>query len=347
LLALALWVLGPHLVTRLEKAGFLESKLPEYAVETKAAAGGGASLNLNQLPGDWQRFHSGVTITLYEYQDSQLIEMDLEEYVTGVVAGEMPASFHPEALKAQAVAARTYGVSRMVKGASPALAASQPAADVTNDHQINQAWISEQERRKRWGGQFDEYEAKIRRAVGETLGVILLYEGEITDPLYHASCGGEKTEAAVNIWGGSVPYLQAVKCSGHQDPHRDKVTLIKFAEADRLLGTELSAIPAGTSLKNGSLCQVTARTESGRVLSASILGQAFTGNQLRSALGLPSANFQAALTAEGLEIISKGYGHGAGMCQYGANDLADQGESWRDILQRYYVGAYPAKMALQ
>ncbi|MEL7623234.1 MAG: stage II sporulation protein D [Clostridiales bacterium] len=384
LVALALWVFVPYLFTGLETIGLLESRLPEYAVETGAPVGAGSGQgqqggqdlaaeskggltsywkalwgrmlskgeekprglqNLNQLPAAWQSFNSGVKIKLYEYQSQQLMEMDLEEYVVGVVAGEMPASFGLEALKAQAVAARTYGVSRMVKGASPALAEIQPAANVTNDHNINQAWIGEQERRKRWGSQFDEYEGKIRQAVGETLGVILLYEGEVTDPLYHASCGGEKTEAAVNVWGRSVPYLQAVECSGHQDPHTEKVTVVKFQDADRLLGTTLSAIPAGASLSGSNMCQVTGRTDSGRVLSASILGQEFTGTQLRSALGLPSANFQAKLTAEGLEVISKGYGHGVGMCQYGANDLANKGESWQDILKRYYVGAYVAKMS--
>ncbi len=390
LAALALWVFVPYLFTGLETIGLLESRLPEYAVETTAPAGAGSGAgagqetdqkgvsglalerkgglssywkalwgrmlstgeaqprglqNLNQLPAAWQSFDSGVKIKLYEYQGQQLLEMDLEEYVVGVVAGEMPASFGLEALKAQAVAARTYGVSRMVKGASPALAAIQPAANVTNDHNINQAWIGVQERRKRWGSQFDEYEGKIRQAVGETIGVILLYEGEITDPLYHASCGGEKTEAAINVWGRDVPYLQAVECSGHQDPHTEKVTVVKFQDADRLLGTTLSAIPAGASLTGGNLCQVTGRTDSGRVLTASILGQEFTGTQLRSALALPSANFQARLTAEGLEVISKGYGHGVGMCQYGANDLANKGASWQDIMNRYYVGAYPAKMS--
>ena len=306
----------------------------------KAAFSGSTAESRENPPAS---FDTGQKIRLYEYQSGQLLELDLEEYLVGVVAGEMPASFDLEALKAQAVAARTYAVNKLINGASPALAEIAPEADITNDTSINQTWLKEEERRKNWGNNFAEYEAKIRRAVEETRGAVLLYEGEIIDPLYHASCGGERTEDSFSVWGGEMPYLQSVACSGHEDPYSAKTMVLSLEEVDRRLGTELAALPVSAGTK-AALCQVTSRSSSGRVLTAYLSGKEFSGVELRSKLGLPSANFRTSLTDQGLEITSKGFGHGVGMCQYGADDYARQGLNYRQILLHYYTGCTLASL---
>ena len=351
--AALIWGVVPYCTTALESQGVLRPRdsgalsvdagLPGLSLNSGGqsnGAGGGGGLGGSSLESA-----ANQKIRLYEYKSGKTIELDLEEYLVGVVAGEMPASFEPEALKAQAVAARTYSVSKLVKGASPALAEMAPAADITNDTSINQTWLSEEERQANWGKSFAANEAKIRAAVRDTAGVILLYDGEIIDPLYHSSCGGEKTEDPVNVWGGSVPYLRSVACSGHEDPYSSKTIVVSLEKADQLLGTALSAVAASASVGSRSqLCQVTGRSSSGRVLTASISGKEFSGAELRSRLELPSANFRASVTAEGLEITSKGYGHGVGMCQYGANDYARKGLDYRQILLHYYTGCALARL---
>ncbi|MEA4892206.1 MAG: stage II sporulation protein D [Peptococcaceae bacterium] len=373
--AALIWWVVPYCTAALESQGIIRPRegtalsvdsrnLPEVSLpagegggaaglpepDDAAASGSGASFwkrifGLGSGEGGGENA-SGQKIRLYEYKSGQLLEMDLEEYLVGVVAGEMPASFELEALKAQAIAARTYSVSKIVKGASPALAEIEPEADITNDTNINQTWLSEAERKANWGKNFSEKEARIRQAVQETKDVVLLYQGQIIDPLYHSSCGGERTEDPVNVWGSAVPYLQSVACSGHQDPYSSKTTIISLEEADKRLGTQLEAVTASASAGSRSrLCQVTDRSASGRVLSASVSGKEFSGTELRSRLELPSANFRAAVTAQGLEITSKGYGHGVGMCQYGANDYAKKGLNDQQILLHYYTGCTLARLS--
>ena len=182
-----------------------------------------------------------------------------------------------------------------------------PEADITNDTSINQTWLKEEERRKNWGSNFAEYEAKIRRAVEETRGAVLLYEGEIIDPLYHASCGGERTEDSFSVWGGEMPYLQSVACSGHEDPYSAKTMVLSLEEVDRRLGTELAALPVSAGTK-AALCQVTSRSSSGRVLTAYLSGKEFSGVELRSKLGLPSANFRTSLTDQVWKLPARALG---------------------------------------
>ncbi|MDR1203923.1 MAG: stage II sporulation protein D, partial [Peptococcaceae bacterium] len=285
---------------------------------------------------------AGVRLRLLAHQTGEILDLDLEEYLVGVVAAEMPASFHEEALKAQAVAARTYAARRLRQGGDAKAAQIDPRAQLSSDHQINQAWIDEAEMKRRWGTQYGQNAAKIQRAVDATRNVIMLYDGEIIDPLYHASCGGERTENAQSVWGGDpVPYLRSVACTGHQDRHSAQVLTYSLAQADQRLGTHLDELPAaaftGAGMKD--IVQIQERTETDRVKTVLAQGQSFSGSEFRSLLDLPSSNFQVQITSDGLECVSKGYGHGVGMCQYGAGDLAAQGKTYQEILSHYYNGA--------
>jgi stage II sporulation protein D len=344
-----IWAVLPFGLMHLRNDANIDSDfLPKYYVSTKKqSADYQNTSNIETLPEDWQSFKGHAQVQLLDHQTGDLLQIDLEEYLVGVVAAEMPASFDLEALKAQAVAARTYALRRMTQGASAQVLAQHPQAQLTSDHNINQAWIGKEERKSRWGVNFPGNEAKIRQAVGETQGIILLYKGEIIDPLYHASCGGEKTEDMVNVWGKKLPYLQSVNCSGHEDKHENVKTVFSLAEVDEKLGTSLHALPA-SAFKGKELqqsCQIVDTSKARRVMDMTVTGQHFTGAEIRSKLNLPSAIFDIKLDKEQLEITSQGYGHGVGMCQYGAADMAAQGAGYQKILLHYYKGVQLAKVA--
>jgi stage II sporulation protein D len=282
-----------------------------------------------------------VRLRLLAHQTGEILDLELEEYLIGVVAAEMPASFHEEALKAQAVAARTYAVRRLKQGGDAKAAQADPRAQLSSNHQINQAWIDDAEMRRRWGRQYGQNIAKIRQAVDATRNVIMLCKGEVVDPLYHASCGGERTENAQAVWGGDpVSYLRSVACTGHQDRHFNQMTAYSLAQADQKLGTRLDALPAASFAGAGvaDVVRIQERTETGRVKTVLAQGQSFSGAEFRNLLDLPSSDFRIQITADGLECVSKGYGHGVGMCQYGAGDMGAQGRSYREILEHYYEG---------
>lgn len=267
------------------------------------------------------------TINVFNHHTQKLMQMDLEEYLVGVVAGEMPASFELEALKAQAVAARTYAYKRIIEPDQRVKKLASNAHVVT-DHTICQAWVSDQGLQERWGEQdYKKYKQKIAKAVQETRGIILLYENKPIDPVYHASCGGQKTEDSGEVWQSSYSYLKSVSCSGHQDKHHNFPTYLSFEQIKKVLNTQ--------SVENINLLE---KTSTGRIKSIKIGDIILTGPELRTKLDLKSTILNWRLEKEGLTFISTGYGHGVGMCQYGANDFATQGKNHLEILQHYYPG---------
>ena len=156
----------------------------------------------------WQQ--QGPLVHL-QLRPGQVVALPLEEYLVGVVAAEMPAEFNPEALKAQAVAARTYTLLRLsTKNGNNQL----PDADLSTDPENFQAWIPVSEMRRRWGVlSFGYYYGKIVAAVRDTAGMVVVYHGQLIDPVYCASCGGLGTENAADVWGNDVPYLKGVACN--------------------------------------------------------------------------------------------------------------------------------------
>ena len=255
-------------------------------------------------------------------------EQELEEYLVGVVAAEMPASFEMEALKAQAVAARTYAVYQMdTQGIS--LSQVQEAG--------GQAYISEDQRRERWQEKFEQYEKKIRTAVESTAGEILVYDQEPILAAFHAISAGA-TEDAENLWSGEdLPYLQSV-------PSPMDTTSTEYVYTVSLTEEETAALLQQADpeliLAEGSLIdqmQVLSRSDAGYIEQMQIGNRTYTGAQVRTALGLRSADFTVEEKDGVFIFTSYGYGHGGGMSQYGANALALDGMTYQDILAYYYT----------
>lgn len=259
----------------------------------------------------------------------------LEEYLVGVVAAEMPALFEEEALKAQAVAARTYAVYQM------------ESQGITVDDLMEnggQSYQSLAERQENWGESFSTYESRIRTAVEETAGEILVYEEEPILAVFHAISSGE-TESAENLWGGQdLPYLQSV--ASPQDETSLEYTYqhtFSLEEAAALLQqADPQLVLASGSLKEQM--QVLSRSDAGYIQSIQIGNRTYTGQQIRTALGLRSTDFTVEENGDEITFTTYGYGHGAGMSQYGANALALEGYSYDDILHYYYTDVSLKKM---
>lgn len=247
------------------------------------------------------------------------MDIDLETYLTGVLLAEMPADFHEEALKAQAVAARTYTWKAFTTGGK------HGDGSVCMDPSCCQAYLTEEAYLSR-GGSGEALE-KVRQAVAATSGFVLAYEGELIEATYFSSAGGS-TEAAVAVWGAEFPYLQAV--SSPEAVHMDTVCYT-VSEFQKLLGRELPETPAQWF---GAINY----TEGGGVADLEICGESYTGVQLRSLLGLRSTAFQIQVEDQTITITTRGYGHRVGMSQYGANTMAEQGSHYQNILQHYYPG---------
>lgn len=249
--------------------------------------------------------------------------MELEAYLVGVVLGEMPASFEPEALKAQAVAARTYTWKAVCSGGK------HGDSSVCTDPSCCQAWISEADYLAQGGTR--EGLDKVRQAVTDTSGLVLTYGGELIEATYF-SCSGGSTEEAAAVWGTDYPYLQAVDSPGEENaPHdRDTVAFTPQAFQDAL-GVSLQGSPEAW------FGEVT-YTPGGGVDTLAIGGQRYTGVYLRSALGLRSTAFTLEAAENQIVITTHGYGHRVGMSQYGADAMAVTGSDFRQILAHYYPG---------
>lgn len=270
------------------------------------------------------------------HTDGQVYSMDLEEYVKGVVASEMPSSFSLEALKAQAVLARTYAVRRMrILAGTPSVS----GADLTSDPKKDQAWNPESVIKERMGPlNVWLYWPKIERAVEETKGQILTYQGAPCEVVYHSTCGG-KTEAAKDVWGKDVPYLQSVVCgycerSPYFQPQRVVLSKERVSELLAAAGLAVPAAKVGTE----SGFRITSLSPTGRIKTVSAGGATLSGLEFRAALNLKSQIISWTIKGDNVVFTVRGYGHGVGMCQYGADGMARQGKNYIEILTYYYPG---------
>lgn len=278
-----------------------------------------------------------VVIRVYMAKQKQIVEMNLEEYVKGVVAAEMPAQFELEALKAQAVAARTYAVKHMATFGGEGIAA-HPGADVSSDYREGQACADEQELTVRWGPLgYKVYWNKISQAVDATRGIIASYQGEPILAVFH-STSGERTASAQEVWGTDYPYLKSVACNwDQQSPRYSETKEFSMSEIAERLGSDTDIVAAA---QNGSTAavQIAELTDSGRVGKIRIGSKLLSGGTVRDKLGLKSTNFKVETGADKLVFQTTGYGHGVGLCQYGANGLAKEGKDYQYILKYYYTG---------
>ena len=244
-------------------------------------------------------------------------KVELEEYVIGVVGAEMPASFSLDALKAQAIIARTYALKANQRGI------------VLSDNESSQSYKSDDQLHSMWGSSFDLYFNKVRDAVLSTKGMYLSYNGDFIDAVYHSTSNG-KTESSINVWGNYYPYLVSVD-SGYDSFNSsfEKKVSFSYSELSNKLGFDINS---------DSSFIVLDRTDGDRVKSISIDGHIFSGIEVRSILGLRSADFDIEKNLDGVSITTRGYGHGVGLSQYGANGMALNGFSYIDILKHYYSG---------
>lgn len=279
---------------------------------------------------------SGQIIRVYNVETDTLMELDLETYLVGVVAAEMPASFESEALKAQAVAARTFAQNRM-QHTNSKVTALHPKAQITTSPETCQAWIDDAVQKERWGTAYETWREKIVQAVSQTKGEVLCYEGVLIEPVYHASCGGGLTEAAADVWGNARPYLISVACNHPVDKHSNEMITVSLQELTKQLNLP-DTVTAGKMYGDTDYMQIVKRTASNRVKEVRIGTKTVRGGELRSALGLKSTLFDWEICGETIVFTTNGYGHGAGMCQHGANYYAEQGYHYRQILQHYYPG---------
>jgi len=253
-------------------------------------------------------------------------EYELEEYLYGVLAGEMPASFHSEALKAQAVAARTYIVNKC--GSKDKV---HPDADVCTDSTHCKAHLSEKEIKEKFGDKWlSEYKDKIISAINETEGEIAVFNGEAIDAVFHSSASG-LTENASDVWGNDVPYLVSCESPGDLNaPNFESqvyVSFENFAELMKKCGYNVSPY-VGEIEKNTT----------GSVKTIDIGGEKIKGTKVREIFSLPSAFFTVSADEKGFTFHCKGHGHGVGMSQYGANYFAQNGMKYDEILKKYYKG---------
>ena len=267
-------------------------------------------------------------------------EMDLGTYLVGVVRAEMPAAFEEEALKAQAVAARTYTLYKMINGGS----AVHPNADACDDITCCKAFMDETAAAALWGDGAEVYEEKIRTAVRETDGECILYEGEPVLAVFHSSASGETLDAA-EVWSESLPYLKSVATPEDHETVPGYHSSASFT-VPALKALLQSALPE--ALLNGSptdwFTNIRQKT-TGAVTALDVGGVEISGNHFRSVLGLRSPCFTISFEGDQVVFSVTGYGHGVGMSQYGANVLAGDGMDYREILAWYYtdttVGLYP------
>ncbi|MGE4271747.1 MAG: stage II sporulation protein D [Desulfitobacterium sp.] len=260
--------------------------------------------------------------------DGEVANQSLEEYLIGVVAAEMPAEFEEEALKAQAVAARTYAAKRITQQTS-----NGETYDV--DTTVNtQAWISESQMKEKWKWlSFWRYHGKIKGAVTSTKNQVLVANGQYIDAFFHSSSGRKPTERAEDVWSSSRPYLQNIP-AGEQNPNR---FVKSYSFTPSSLSQKLGVTGKAKAFADADFV-ILSETGAGRAKVVRVLGKNYTGAQLRPLLGLASTDIEIQLTSQELKITTYGNGHAVGMSQYGANDLAKAGKSYEEILQHFYPG---------
>ena len=273
------------------------------------------------------------TVKLLHKSTNNIEELELDEYLYGVVSSEMPANFEKEALKAQAVVARTYTLYKIINSGS-----KHKEADICDDFNCCQAWISKEDRLEKWNSEKrEEYWNKIVSAVNETKGKIITYEGKPINAFFHSNSGGY-TEAPINVWGGSgYPYLQSVQTSGEDEysQYSSKVTLTQ-KEFKEKIKKEHSNFEIDFSKED--CIKVLEYTEGNRVKKIKVGNLELSGVEIRTICELRSANFKVTIEKDNIIFEVIGYGHGVGMSQTGADSLAKQGKNYEEIICHFYTG---------
>lgn len=260
-------------------------------------------------------------------------KVKMREYVIGSVAAEMSAVYHTEALKAQAVASYTYA-KKVGEQNKKYKESSLGEADITDSPDTHQGYINEKQRREKWGDNFDEYEKKTEAAVDAVFGNYLTYNGETALAVYHSNSAG-KTQSAETLWGSEIPYLISVESPGDKlSP--DYMSVQTFAAAEFKKLAKSCDITLGGDEEEW-VAEIT-KADSGYVMSVRLGATEVSASKFREEFGLKSCCFEIDYSDGEFTVTCYGYGHGAGMSQYGADYMARQGSTWREILAHYYPG---------
>lgn len=278
------------------------------------------------------------TLKVLDFTSGQVIELSIRDYVIGAVLAEMPATYREEALKAQAVAARTYAIRQREKqrlAPDPLLL----GADISNDSSKFQAYFTPEQAKDFYGSGYEAYFQKAAEAVDGTDGLALFYEDEPIVAAFHSNSGG-MTESAETVWGSPVEYLVPVESPEDKNsPTYLEEEIFTEKEFHKKLEKEL---PDGDfSVPAGEWIEIKETSPSGTVTEMLAGGEKLSGTKFRKIFSLRSANFTVVYNADEKQfcVTTKGYGHGVGLSQYGANAMAENGSDFREILLHYYTGA--------
>ncbi len=270
-----------------------------------------------------------ISIKLLHEKTGETEEVNLEEYLCNVVSAEMPVSFELEALKAQAIVARTYTIFKMENK-------KHENADICDSSKCCQAWVSKEERFKRWeDGKKEENWIKISKAVDETKGKIITYNNKPINAFFHSNSGG-KTELPVNVWGGNnYPYLQVIETSGENE-YKQFLSELELSNEELLDKLKVKYGDININFEDDNDIKILEFTESGRVRTIKMGNHNISGVELRNILNLKSNNFEIEKKDGKIKFKVKGYGHGVGMSQTGADSLAKQGKNAEEIIKHFY-----------
>lgn len=269
------------------------------------------------------------TVKVMNASSKNITEMSLRDYLIGVVASEINVAYHEEAIKAQTVAAHTmllYSKEYKNEGLN--------GADISDSSATHQGFLTEDEQREKWDENFDTYREKIEKCVDEVIDFTIQYNGEPINAVFHSISNGQ-TENATDVWGGEYPYLISVNSVGDKlSPayHSEvKVSAEKLKEIMSENGAELGDEPS-------KWVEKITNTNTGMVKEIIIGGKSFKGTEIRTLFELKSSTFTVKYDDENFVFTVSGYGHGVGMSQYGADYMARQGFTYKEILKHYYVG---------
>ncbi len=285
--------------------------------------------NTNQTQENTQNNNQEITIKLLHHQTGEIEEVNLETYLYNVVSAEMPATFEKEALKAQAIVARTYTMYKINNK-------KHENSDICDDSNCCQAWVSKEERLSRWEeSKREENWNKITESVNETKGKIITYQNQPINAFFHSNSGGT-TEIPVNVWGGSnYPYLQIVQTSG-EEGYTQYASEAEYTHEEILQKLKEKYQDIQIDFTKDEQIQILEHTESGRVKTIKFGNHNISGVEARSIFGLKSNNFEIEKPEGKIKFKVKGYGHGVGMSQTGADSLAKQGQTAEQIITHFY-----------
>ena len=265
-------------------------------------------------------FSSNTTIRVYRENLGIIEEVPIEEYVVGVLAGEMPIEFELEALKAQAVAARSYVMTQVQRNI-------KNNYDVV-DTVMNQVYLDRPYLQSVWKESYTGNINKIKTAVLETKGEYISYDGKVAEALFFSTSPG-KTENSEDIFSSKVSYLRSVDSDWDKiSPVYETIKTFSLSEFYNLLGLDYN---------NNLKTEVVDTTSTGRIKTIKINNNLFTGSSVCAKLGLKSTFFEIINGGEKIIVKNRGYGHGVGMSQYGAEGMAEAGYNYEDILKHYYT----------